>query len=776
MAENTSKNIGLRINLDSGDSVNEIKNIRNELEKTNNTAVDQPFKELKKQLKDANIELQRIEAQSGSNSKEFRQAAQEVAKIKDKIGELNDVTKSFNPANKLQPLVSISQSAILSIQGLSSGMQLLGLSSDSVEKSLVKLQALQGLSNVLQQVDDLKDGFKNLGSVVQNSSLYQKVFAESTNIASGAMKLFGVSVETTSVGFKVLRGAIIATGIGALVILLTTLISNFDTIKQKLTNIIPGLGSFANAIGNAWDQLKIFVGWTTEAEIAMSKLGDAAEKEANRLDNELKYNISQYTDLQQKAIKATNDYLKKKKELIDDEKLSETQKATYLQTLETDYTNTIHKIQDDDIKTVQENKEKKLKEEEEKRKQLKAKYDEQVKNLEDFRNQYKEAYDRLVEVSKSANSELKLANLNEKDKELESIKQDFEGRQVQLNNGYTTELSLLNKALKNKQITLAEYNTKSSQLDIVFSNAKTALSELEYQKRLEVETKFNNRISEVLISNNQSSLEKQKADIKTKYDELLKFASDEQKTLLISQRDKEIGGVTQKNTLETNVIDTQTTVLQTEGKTPEQIAQDKIAARQAQFDLETFQIDQENSTYKLKKQELENDLTKISEDATKARMALDAEEKKNKLDTLQGIGTALGSFSNLLGKQTALGKAMAVAEAGINTYLGASQVLGAKTTIPEPFGSIQKIASAAAIIANGINTVRQITKIQVPNQSTVNTPTIPVASAVATQVSNTQDVRVVNNTDNSTIRAYVVDRDIDNAAKRRSFLNSLGEF
>lgn len=58
-------------------------------------------------------------------------------------------------------------------------------------------------------------------------------------------------------------------------------------------------------------------------------------------------------------------------------------------------------------------------------------------------------------------------------------------------------------------------------------------------------------------------------------------------------------------------------------------------------------------------------------------------------------------LSNVIGKQTAVGKALGIASALINTYQGATEVLRARSTLPEPFGTINKIANVAADHRNG---------------------------------------------------------------------------
>jgi hypothetical protein len=83
---------------------------------------------------------------------------------------------------------------------------------------------------------------------------------------------------------------------------------------------------------------------------------------------------------------------------------------------------------------------------------------------------------------------------------------------------------------------------------------------------------------------------------------------------------------------------------------------------------------------------------------------------------LAKIGSLLGGFANLVGKNTVIGKGLAIASATIDTYQGATAAL--KATAGLPFiGTAMGIANAALIVGNGIKNVREIIKTKVPNAS-----------------------------------------------------------
>jgi TP901 family phage tail tape measure protein len=79
-----------------------------------------------------------------------------------------------------------------------------------------------------------------------------------------------------------------------------------------------------------------------------------------------------------------------------------------------------------------------------------------------------------------------------------------------------------------------------------------------------------------------------------------------------------------------------------------------------------------------------------------------------KIAVADEFADALGGLTQLLGEQTAAGKTFATAQALINTYLGVTQILANKTTLPEPAATIQKTLAVAGTLASGLAAVRRI--------------------------------------------------------------------
>ena len=91
-----------------------------------------------------------------------------------------------------------------------------------------------------------------------------------------------------------------------------------------------------------------------------------------------------------------------------------------------------------------------------------------------------------------------------------------------------------------------------------------------------------------------------------------------------------------------------------------------------------------------------------------------AREEAIKKQRLSAVGDTFGQVAGILGKNSAAGKAAAIAQATINTYQGVSEVWGNKSTLPAPFDVIQKGIASVAILASGLKTVKQIKSVPKP--------------------------------------------------------------
>jgi hypothetical protein len=153
-------------------------------------------------------------------------------------------------------------------------------------------------------------------------------------------------------------------------------------------------------------------------------------------------------------------------------------------------------------------------------------------------------------------------------------------------------------------------------------------------------------------------------------------------------------------------------------------------------------------------------------------------ERDAKVDAARASGDALIALADIVGRQTVAGKTLATAQALINTYLGVTEVLRNKTVLPEPAGTIQKIASVATILASGFSAVRNITKTQVPGGGGGSAPTqsitaaAPITPQAGSMQLNTATIQGIGNAAAGGVnRAYVLDADVNNQSERQARLH-----
>jgi hypothetical protein len=271
----------------------------------NNT--ENSVKSLKAQLREAQNEVNTLSDKFGATSREAVQAAKQAAILKDRIGDAKALTDAFNPDAKFRALTSSLSGVTGGFAALQGGMALFGQESDDVQKTLLKVQSAMALSQGIQSVGESVDSFKQLGAVIKNTSVAQGLLTAAT-----ATQNFVMGAATT--GLKLFRGALISTGIGALVVGVGLLISNFDKVKTVILNLIPGLANVGKFIGGIVDSITDFVGATSDASRALDKLKKDADNTLAVNKKFMQEHGDQVDEYTKKKIEAKNAYANAVKE------------------------------------------------------------------------------------------------------------------------------------------------------------------------------------------------------------------------------------------------------------------------------------------------------------------------------------------------------------------------------------------------------------------------------------------------------------------------------
>ena len=217
-------------------------------------------------------EYQSVAIAAGEESVIGREAINQAGALKDRIGDLQSQTKvaSSDFKNLDIAIASIGTGAAV-FQGLSGAIALTGIENEALTKTMVKLQAVQGIANAVNQVALALNGDAVLGIqlriavekiknfVMGDSAKAAREAAVSEGVLSGANTAVGTSSIFAAGALKAFKIALVTTGIGALVVGVGFLVSKMMdyTSAQKASNKVKqdSLTSIAKELSAA-DRLK----------------------------------------------------------------------------------------------------------------------------------------------------------------------------------------------------------------------------------------------------------------------------------------------------------------------------------------------------------------------------------------------------------------------------------------------------------------------------------------------------------------------------------------
>lgn len=221
-----------------------------QLQLTGSEKVNESVGSIRKQLREATQEAIKISQEFGELSNEALAAAQKVANLKDQIADTNERVALFDPGAKFQVFTNTLATAAGGVSALQGAMGLLGGESEDVQKALLKVQSALALSQGLSVIADSAKDFQRLGSVIQQTTVFTKANELANKATAVTMRVLGVSAETTSVSFKVLKGAIAATGIGLLVIALAEAVTYFQNFQSAAEDAAAAQEEFNKKVAN----------------------------------------------------------------------------------------------------------------------------------------------------------------------------------------------------------------------------------------------------------------------------------------------------------------------------------------------------------------------------------------------------------------------------------------------------------------------------------------------------------------------------------------------
>lgn len=648
---------------------------------------DGSVKSFKAQLREANQAMLSVSQRFGEGSKEAVELAKHIAELKDQIGDAKALTDAFNPDRKFQAFGNTVRGLAGGFSALQGAMALVGVEGEDVQKTLLKVQAAAAISDGVNNILELKDTFKQLGVFIQQTTVFQKANDLATKAAAATQKLFGIAVDETATSFKVLKGAIAATGIGLAVVAIGEIIS----LTQEWTSATDKQIEAQKELKEETEKLaevglkaeQDFINRQEKLDVARAKARGATDKEIFKIQEQW----------QQSRINS------QKRHFYEVSKVSEVAGQDSLKQVKNFQT---------DLQVLQLNfqaDQKKKAEEEEKKRQEKEK-EKAAKRKEELKAALERERAAQAELSKMRESNYLQEEQDEVQRGKSKIILDSENEKQRVNNLQISEglrLQLLEEVRRNERDQLAAFDKES-------------------------EEKQKQKDSEKLKNNLQFVLDQAKInqELVAAQNELRQQLSDETKT-------------------------------------------------EAEIELERL-----DEQYKKRlaivgsNEALESQLIESYE---RQKSAIVFTQNQQRLEI---VGNVLGKASQLFGQQTAAGKVLAIAEATINTYAGATAALRGKVPFPEPVATGIRITQAALIVATGLKSIKEIAKTKVPGASSSGADVSANISAISAPIASTPTVSTtqldqdsVNKISSATqpIRAYVFESDVTDSQEQIARLN-----
>lgn len=188
------------------------------------------------QLKEMQRAMAEMIIAGKEGSDEYQQLAEQAGKLQDAIGDArNEVSRFANDTRQLSAVVDVAKGAVSAFSLLKSASAALGFEDEKLAKSIQTLQAAQAALTSLQEIQaQLLNKSSGLYRVINALKLKYIAFTEGEAAATA----------TASTALVTFRKALVATGLGAAIVLLGYLASNWDSVKDAILRAADALGIY----------------------------------------------------------------------------------------------------------------------------------------------------------------------------------------------------------------------------------------------------------------------------------------------------------------------------------------------------------------------------------------------------------------------------------------------------------------------------------------------------------------------------------------------------
>ena len=693
MANNTTIGFTLKV-----DGVNQTITSINDL--------DQSIVQLEDTLKNA---------QFGSEA--FKKVEAELVKARSAKEDLDKSLEGRGAEKRLQGIVGMAESLGGAFAIASQASALFG--KENTEIAEAEMKAQQALA-VVMGVRAIKEGLLN--STLERKLILEKAAVAGTVIMNTVNKALNLTLSMNPIGAVVTTLGLLVVGIMAAIGPIKKFISSFDFLGKAVEGTLDTLRNVASFLtGGLIDDASTAKTRDNSQKMidALDDIGGAGNKMIAADKRRLAY---------MQAAGATEEQLLAQKKKINQEEVASRQAAI----------NALLKLQQIDG-GLDDDKKKKLAELQEAVKDLnnqaaidqaeynKGQAEERKKANEDAAAKAKERADKYKEHLKEVQDARK-----ESDKKIKELENQA------MIDGIKDEEE---KAKKTLQIQQQEQREElQGAIDTLNKKKNLSKEEMAYRDSLNKQMLTLQRVQAIETNNLEEEQAKARKEKEANFQKEMKDLRDQAFVMSIED-ERTRASVELQMELEKQVAEINAAEL-TEIQKGEKIAAAKeinrlkfkeLDAANKQKDMEdemafnTWQISQEDTTYAEKiallkaNEDIIKNMTYENEEQrtmaiaanAKARVDIDKAEADAKRANLEAVSGMLANASALLGQNTVAGKAVAVAQTTIDTYLAAQKAYASLVGIPIVGPALAGVAAGIAV-AGGLMNVKKILSVQVP--------------------------------------------------------------
>ena len=205
------------------------------------------------------LEAEKLAQQFGINDKRTQEAIKVAGKYKQEMEQLDFAIDGARGG--VDTLFRATQGVVAGFEVAAGAAGLFGSESEELEKVLMKVQSAMVLSQGLKDIKEFAPAFSNLATIIKGNVIK---------------------------AFSSLRTALMSLGVGALVVGIGLLVSNWDNLIKKFSVSLPTLAEIGNKIQGLIQGVTDFLGLTSEAARTNDKINESIAKNISETEKQIK--------------------------------------------------------------------------------------------------------------------------------------------------------------------------------------------------------------------------------------------------------------------------------------------------------------------------------------------------------------------------------------------------------------------------------------------------------------------------------------------------------